>query len=109
MSLFGNAEKTQQSHGLGPAATDGEASNPGPRLRRRGPRSMESRMRRLAHYNSRGNVQNVQGFELPSVVSEEHVAIMHVNVQGWVSHEALLAATVRMTTPKPLFVVMRFS
>ena len=83
--------------------TDGEASNPGPRLRRRGPRSIEAQQRRQVRW-CRRHQQALVGRSATAIFEEEHVSIMHVNVQGWISNSTELTACIRMTDPKPLLV-----
>ena len=65
-----------------PEETDGEASNPGPRQRRRGPRSADAKERRP----ERSSAQ---------VFADETLSILHVNIRGFTTHEAELTAMIR--------------
>ena len=80
------------SHSPGPVATDGEAANPGPRLRRRGPRSAEARARRALRHSS--------------PFGEEEIRILHANVRGVRSKRFELEATIQLLDPKPEIVCL---
>ena len=53
----GKEDGSMKSHAPRPVATDGEAANPGPRLRRRGPRSAAAQKQRRERRVSRSTVQ----------------------------------------------------
>ena len=68
---FANSEKAKVPHAPGPSETDGEASNPGPRMRMRGPRSLQgqiARRKRNAEFHAarseheKMNAESVQAF-----------------------------------------------
>jgi len=68
---FANSEKAKVPHAPGPSETDGEASHPGPRMRMRGPRSLEgqiARRKRNAEFHAarseheKMNAESVQAF-----------------------------------------------
>ena len=76
-----------------PSSTDGEAENPGPRLRRRGPRSDTAKARRLGR-------QNV-GVEEIFSIGEENFLILHLNIRGWATHHTELTAILLMRKKLP--------
>ena len=90
-----------------PQTTDGEAANPGPRLRRRGPRSAEARERRLQRSIDRARSGNNGPQEHQDEADEEWrwtdelFTIWQVNVQGLFSHMDELTARVRTASPVP--------
>ena len=63
-------------HSPPPSATDGEASNPGQRLRRRGPRSQDAVFRRWSKFLDRESNQKVEAASLAS----ENFEVLHVNI-----------------------------
>ena len=77
-----------------PERTDGEASNPGPRQRQRGPRALDAMARRRAR-----NTAEVDFVEQD--IFDEHVCILHLNIQGFMSHAAKLTIVVRNILKKP--------
>ena len=80
-------------------ATDGEAANPGPRLRRRGPRSIEARERRRDR-----NFDRSQPLQIPDtsdVLVAQQFRILHVNIRGWASNSAELTARIRFMPARP--------
>ena len=82
--------------------TDGEASHPGPRMRKRGPRSQAASALRLDRRSRRADVANSN-----ETTEERHTwqdmkfRVLHVNIRGWVSHVAELAARLRRMKEKP--------
>ena len=80
--------------------TDGEASLPGPRLRKRGPRSAAAKSERMAASNRRAEVREAPA-ESSFVFSKEKFRISHVNIRGWISHAAELAARIRQMEDRP--------
>ena len=83
-----------------PEETDGEAANPGPRMRRRGPRSEASKSERRAAGNRRAQEQETPA-DSSFVWSEAKFRILHVNIRGWISHAAELAARIRQMQERP--------
>ena len=71
-----------------PEATDGEAANPGPRMRRRGPRSAASKSERRAASNRRAQEQETPA-ESSFDWNDAKFWILHVNIRGWISHAAV--------------------
>ena len=92
--------------GWRPSSTDidGEASNPGPRLRRRGPRSIDGverqRRRQLEHINAHTAAVHSNG-QIESTWSGSNFNLLHPNIRGWTSHVAELTATIRSMKRKP--------
>ena len=89
-----------------PAETDGEATNPGPRLRKRGPRSFAARQVRRERRTTRTALAEPgeahrEPDEHDDAFHDERFLILHVNLRGWASHSAELAARVRWMDPKP--------
>ena len=68
----------------------GEASHPGPRLRRRGPRSMASRMDR----RNRGEAMP-NGTDPKHECSEDGLTMLHINLRCYLPHIAEVTAVVR--------------
>ena len=83
-----------REHSPLPVATDGEAANPGPRLRRRGPRSAAAQERRRFRNDGRR-------FWEP-----ESFTIWHCNIRGWLTHNAELAARIRLESQRPAVVCL---
>ena len=82
--------------------TDGDASNPGPgkfRSRRRGPRSEQSIARRLLRHKPE---------EEPCTddVLSQYLTFLHLNIQGWTSHNVQLAARIRLMPQKPALIFL---
>ena len=75
-----------------PMQTDGEAANPGPRLRRGGPRSGEARERRI---NRNTAAVDATSWTTPSLV------VWHVNIQGLYSHLAELTCRIKLSENPP--------
>jgi hypothetical protein len=80
--------------------TDGEASHPGPRLRKRGPRSADAMSARRAA-NNRRTEDRVQPTEENVVWNDAKFRALHVNIRGWISHAAELLARIRLMNEKP--------
>ena len=76
----------------------GEASNPGPRLRRRGPRSFEARAAREGRRASPSSSDAVVESGEPSLT------MLHLNMRGYVSHIAEVIALIRDLPAKPFLV-----
>lgn len=90
-----------------PVATDGEAANPGPRWRARGPRSIDARERRLLRNNARLSSASVAA--PAAVLAETHwdrVSIMQVNIRGLISHAAELVGRLRLLPTLPLMLCL---
>ena len=83
--------------------TDGEAANPGPRLRRRGPRSTEARESRRQRRNQDLNpqVQNGHGF-----IDQENVQILHMNIRGYKSNALELESYISLLEARPALVCL---
>ena len=82
----------------------GEASNPGPRFRRRGPRSALATERRAATIRrSQGQSQD-PGLDGINYWSDAKFRILLVNIRGWTSHAAELTARIRRMDQKPDFI-----
>ena len=79
--------------------TDGEASHPGPRLRKRGPRSAVAISERRAA-NSRRHEDRVRPTEESAIWNNAKFKILHVNIRGWISHAAELLARIRLMNEK---------
>ena len=79
----------------------GEASHPGPRLRRRGPRSLNSR----ANRRSRGE-EICNNTEPKHECSEDGLIMLHLNLRGYLSHIAEVTALVRGMIKKPFLVTL---
>ena len=93
--LFHALENFADANGHPPSveATKGEASNPGPRMRRRGLRSDEARARRVCRLQD----------PPPNLdIWKDHAfRILHANIRGWASHNVELAARLRIMKQKP--------
>jgi hypothetical protein len=86
---------TEMDHSPMPLATDGEASVPGPRLRRRGPRSLAALSKRR-----RWAIDRARNFPTLAPVAPLNVlpslGIMHVNIQGLFSSLPELNAYIKL-------------
>ena len=84
-----------------PTQSDGEAANPGPRFRKRGPRSALAKERRAA--NVRRVLKRAEDVALDGSDgwSDAKFRILHVNIRGWTSHAAELTARIRLMGQKP--------
>ena len=82
------------SHPPTPTETDGEAANPGPRPRQRGPRSYDAAQRRRQ-----------RGAE-PATFRRADFTVWHCNVQGFASSSAELAARVRLADTAPVLICL---
>ena len=80
----------------------GEASHPGPRLRRRGPRSMDSREGRRR--NREGPSSDDTETKLES--SEAGLTMLQINLRGFLSHIAEVTALLRGMDEKPFLVAL---
>ena len=80
-----------------PQTTDGEAANPGPRMRRRGPRSADAIDRRA----SRQRLSSAPVSDSNCDWTESRFRILHINIRGWTSHAAELTARIRQMDEKP--------
>ena len=78
----------------------GEALNPGHRLRRRGPRSVEARTGRLQR---RAAPTTAGGSE---VCEELNLIMLHLNLRGFLSHIAEVTAVIRDMPAKPFLVCL---
>ena len=76
----------------------GEASNPGPRLRRRGPRSFEARVAREGRRASTTSAETL----LES--GDSSLNMLHLNLRGYLSHIAEVTALIRDLPVKPFLV-----
>ena len=89
---------------FGPSAieTAGEAFHPGPRMRKRGPRSQAASASRLDRRSRRAFAANSD-----ETTEERHIwqdmkfRVLHVNIRGWISHVAELVARLRRLQEKP--------
>ena len=90
-------------HAPSTVETDGEAANPGPRVRRRGPRSEDAAGRRRERWlnGSRAHLKVDDLF-----TKDELITVAHVNVRGWLSNNAHALAQMCLLCPKPEIVVM---
>ena len=73
----------------------GGASNPGPRLRRRGPRTFEARAAREGRRASPSSAGSVVESGEPSLT------MLHLNMRGYLSHIAEVTALIRDLPAKP--------
>ena len=80
-----------------PEATDGEAANPGSRMRRRGPRSADATDRRA----SMQAMSSALAFDSYFYWKESKFCILHINIRGWTSHATELTARIRQMDEKP--------
>ena len=78
----------------------GEASNPGPRLRRRGPRSVEARTERRQRREAPTTAGGSEGCE------ELNLTMLHLNLRGFLSHIAEVTAVIRDMPAKPFLVCL---
>ena len=79
----------------------GEAAHPGPRLRRRGPRSADAR---LARRSRRGSASDTVESTLESC--ENGLQMLHLNMRSYLSHIAETTALLRSIDQKPFIVPM---
>ena len=82
----------------------GEAAHPGPRLRRRGPRSFaarEARRQRRSATSTPARTPVMPGIEL-----EKSLAMLHLNMRGYLSHIAEVTALLRRLVDKPFLVTL---
>ena len=79
----------------------GEAANPGPRLRRRGPRSSDSR---TARRSSGG--QACECLEVYGESSEKGMTMLHINLRCYLSHITETTALLRSMDEKPFLVAL---
>ena len=79
----------------------GEAALPGPRLRRRGPRSLESR---AARRNREGPASVIQESQVENC--ENGLLMLHLNLRGYLSHIAETTAILRGMEQKPFLVTL---
>ena len=86
-----------------PETTDGEAATPGPRLRRRGPRSVESRAKRLER-----NQKSYDGcrpiLDLTPFSTKTKLTIFHVNIRSLSGHLTELTARIKLLPDLPTLV-----
>ena len=84
-----------------PVATDGEAANPGPRERRRGPRSEHAISRRRSRWSDI-NAHNKDAIPtIEAVIDDQRFTIWHTNAQGLLSSLDELTARLRLAATKP--------
>ena len=76
----------------------GEASNPGPRLRRRGPRSFQARAAR------EGRRATPSSTDTPMESGEPSLNMLHLNLRGHLSRVARIIALSRDLPAKPFLV-----
>ena len=79
----------------------GEAAHPGPRLRRRGPRSLESH---AARRNREGPASVIQESQVDNC--ENGLLMLHLNLRGYLSHIAETTAMLRGMEQKPFLVTL---
>ena len=92
-----------------PAETDGEAANPGPRLRRRGPRSAEAQQRRAFRQTlflqqaeiSETCEQDSNPTDLKSLFDCPEFTILQINIRGLVRNSAELSARLALLPAYP--------
>ena len=88
----------------------GEALKPGPRLRRRGPRSAASRDRRRLRWAERSRQMrrdencNDKEVDMNEVFTDHKMSMLQVNMRGYISHIAEIAAMIRLMACKPFIV-----
>ena len=90
------------SHSMLRGVRIGEASHPGPRLRRRGPRSFAAREARRQR-----RAETKALFEPGTTVedrSEKGLTMFHLNLRGYLSHIAEVTALLRGFAEKPMLV-----
>ena len=96
-------DECRNDHSPGPESTDGEASLPGPRLRRRGPRSLEA----LHKPRCRGPArERINAADQSVHLDEEKFNIFFVNIRGFVSHPAELTGMLRLYIVLPEIVCL---
>ena len=87
----------------------GEAKNPGPRLRARGPRSQEAAWKRRAKNANRVSSRNAKAVpperDETQLVRMKQMTILQVNLQGFVSHNAEVVAMLRNMKEKPMIII----
>ena len=89
-----------------PVTTDGEAANPGPRLRRRGPISEEAHQRRFGRWlGATKKKLDVSG----CFAGDEVFTVVHINIRGWLSNNATLYAQLCLLEKFPELVVVNES
>ena len=90
-------------HSPPPTSTDGEAANPGPRQRKRGPRSHAAADRRRTRWmrSPRTHLKIEDCFAVDEVIT-----IAQLNVRGWLTNSAHALAQLCLLDPKPEIVVM---
>jgi hypothetical protein len=86
-----------------PENTDGEAAVPGPRLRRRGPRSVEARAKRLEWNQKRHGVRTLN-VDLTSFRSNVKLSIFHINIRSLSGHLAELTARINLLPELPTLI-----
>ena len=84
-----------------PEDTDGEAPHPGPRQRRRGPRSSEGTERQHERQDAHRKNQQREVTDKTGPWSESKFNLLHLNIRGWVSHSAELLATIKNMQTAP--------
>ena len=83
------------AHKPEPTSTDGEAANPGPSMqRKRGPRSEKAKERRLQKKETKQQKATGKTMTLPTLTAEV-VEVLHLNVQGFISHCTELTTRLR--------------
>ena len=85
--------QVSSDHAPGPVATDGEAANPGPRLRKRGPRSIEARLRRQGREDAFSTFQNT--------FLHGDVAILLCNIRSLVRNVGELIGRIKLMDREP--------
>ena len=83
----------------------GEAAHPGPRLRRRGPRSWDSRAGRRRRGEESSSLALVT-FESLQECRETCLEMLHLNLRGYISHIAEVTALLREMRRKPFIVTL---
>ena len=69
-------------------------------MRKRGPRSAAARSERRAESNKRAEELEAPN-ESSFVLSDATFRVLHVNIRGWISHAAELAARIRKLQERP--------
>ena len=82
----------------------GEALRPGPRLRRRGPRSVHSRDQRRLRWQACGDHGSSRDVGASRVLLDHTMSMLHVNMRGYISHIAEVTAMIRLMDSKPFLV-----
>ena len=83
----------------------GEAAHPGRRLRRRGPRSWDSRAGRRRRGEESSSSALVT-FESQQECRETCLEMLHLNLRGYISHIAEVTALLREMRCKPFIVTL---